>query len=299
MKILITGSTGQLGQTFKCNLPEGIELINTTKNNFNLLDDVQCFNKILEISPQWILNFAAYTNVDLAEKEKEIAFQANGKALDSISKAALITGSKILHISTDFVFDGKQNFPYQPYQNKNPINIYGISKSQGEDYLIKNLKKKNQAIILRTSWLMGPFGNNFALKMLKLLKTKKQLGVVSDQVGCPTSCFSLKKAIWKIITKKNIFNEYKSQMPIFHFSDCGVASWYDVAIKLQEFFIDLNLINRPIDIFPIKTKEFNTPAKRPKYSILDCDETYGTFNLDKIHWTKALKESLSEINKIN
>tara|TARA_B100000886_G_scaffold333376_1_gene287338 strand:- start:3097 stop:3534 length:438 start_codon:yes stop_codon:yes gene_type:complete len=143
---------------------------------------------------------------------------------------------------------------------------------------------------------MGPFGNNFALKMLKLMKTKKQIGVVSDQVGCPTSSFTLKKAIWKIITEQNIFKEYKSQMPIFHFCDCGVASWYDVAVKLQEFFIEFNLIDNPIDILPIKTKEFPTPAKRPKFSILDSDETYGTFNLDRIHWSKALKESLKKIN---
>jgi len=297
MRILITGANGQLGQTFKCNIPDGIELIRANKNNFNLLDNNQCFKKILDIRPDWILNFAAYTNVDLAEKEEAIAFQANGEVLDSISKAALITGTNILHISTDFVFDGKQNFPYQPYQNKNPINIYGLSKSQGEDYLMKNLNKKNQSIILRTSWLMGPFGNNFALTMLKLMKTKKQIGVVSDQVGCPTSTFTLSQAIWKIINTKNIFSEYKSNIPIFHFSDCGVASWYDVAIKLQEFFIDLNLIQNPIDIFPLKTIEFPTPAKRPKYSILDCDKTYETFKLKKIHWSKALKESLREINK--
>ena len=297
MRILITGSTGQLGQTFKYNIPHGIELIRATKNNFNLLDNNQCFQSILDIRPDWILNFAAYTNVDLAEKEKEIAFQANGEVLDSISKASLITGSKILHVSTDFVFDGKQNFPYQPYQNKNPINIYGLSKSQGEDYLIKNFNKKNQVIILRTSWLMSPFGNNFALKMLKLIKTKKQIGVVSDQVGCPTSTFTLSEAIWKIIAKKDIFVEYESKLPIIHFSDCGVTSWYDVAIKLQEFFIDLNLIKNPIDIFPIKTKEYPTPAKRPRYSILDCDKTYETLNLKKIHWSKALKESLGKINK--
>ena len=118
MKILIIGSTGQLGKTLEYYNPQGLEIIKTSKNNFNLLDNDQCYKTIKEISPNWIINCAAYTNVDMAEKEKELAFQINAKALDSISKAAQITGTKILHISTDFVFDGKQNFPYKPYQKK-------------------------------------------------------------------------------------------------------------------------------------------------------------------------------------
>ena len=295
MKILIIGSAGQLGKTLEFYIPKGFDIIKSTKKNLNLLNNDQCYRKIQEIRPDWIINCAAYTNVDMAEKEKELAFQINGKALDSISKAALITGTKILHISTDFVFDGKQNFPYKTNQKKNPLNTYGLSKSKGEDYLIHNFNTKNQAIILRTSWLMSPFGNNFATKMLELMKTKNQLGVVFDQIGCPTSTFTLSKLIWRIISRENIFEENSTDIPILHYSDCGIASWYDVAINLQELFFNLNLIDKRINIFPIKSIDFSSSTKRPRYSILDSDLTYELFRLKKIHWSETIRNSFSKI----
>ena len=163
--------------------------------------------------------------------------------------------------------------------------------------MIQNLKTNNQVIILRTSWLMSPFGKNFATKMLELMRTKNQLRVVFDQIGCPTSTFSLAKVIWEIISRKNIFKENATQIPILHYSDCGIASWYDVAVKLQELFINLNLIDKKIDIFPIKSIDFPSPAKRPKYSILDSELTYEILKLKKIHWSETLLSSFGKIYK--
>tara|TARA_Y100000589_G_scaffold330271_1_gene379398 strand:- start:3576 stop:4484 length:909 start_codon:yes stop_codon:yes gene_type:complete len=300
MKILLTGADGQLGRSLLSKLPNGIDLISTNKTSLDLCNREKCNDFILKIKPEWIINCAAYTNVDKAENQKDLAMQINGNIIETFVNSAIQTRTKILHISTDFVFDGNQNYPYKPYQLKNPLNFYGLTKSKGEDYLIKNFSIESKSIILRTSWLMGAIGDNFATKMLKLMQNKKELRVVSDQIGCPTSICSLSDMIWLIIqNEKKVFDQHIRHIPILHFSNSGAASWYDVAIKLRDIFLELNLIDHPLDIFPIKTKYYPTPALRPRYSILDCELTQKTFNYKQLHWSKALEENFrkTHLNK--
>ena len=193
MKILLTGSTGQLGKELIKSKPNYIDLIITNRQILNLENKEDCYNAVKDLKPDWVINSGAYTNVEQAENNESLAFNINCEAPLSFAKAIRDFGGKLLHISTDFVFDGHQNKPYSPKDNRNPINIYGKSKSQGEILIEKTLQNSHKYIILRTSWLMGSFGKNFATKILQLLQERETLSVVNDQYGSPTSTKTLSK----------------------------------------------------------------------------------------------------------
>jgi len=292
MKVLLTGAKGQLGTSIVKLKPEGIVLMAPDKSEFDL-SDCGTFDQFFSFNkPDWIINCGAYTNVDNAEKEKEKAMLINALALNELSRICLKYGTKILHLSTDFVFNGDQNVAYCPNQMRSPLNFYGFTKAKGEELLEDNLGYKDKAIILRTSWVMSSTGNNFATKMKKLMCEKEELGVVSDQIGCPTSVNTLGKTCWKIVVnEEKIFDLNTQKLPIFHFSDCGLASWYDVAVELRQIFIDLKIVNEPAKIFPIKASFYPSIAKRPKFSLLNCDLIRETLDLPFIHWKDSLKNT--------
>ena len=205
MKVLLTGAAGQLGHALRQKVPEGIELIATSRNggeellSLDLADAAACRAAVLEHRPDWVLNGGAYTAVDKAESEPELALAVNGGAPRAFAEALCDTGGRLLQVSTDFVFNGQQGSPYRPEQSRDPLGVYGATKAAGEEAVEEVLGGSGRGMILRTSWVIGPVGKNFALTMLRLHREREQIGVVEDQVGCPTSTASLAAACWQAL----------------------------------------------------------------------------------------------------
>lgn len=284
--ILITGANGQLGHELRTTCPANIELIALTRKELNIASQKEVFETIEEKKPSLIINCAAYTNVDKAEEETEKAFDVNSKGPENLATAAKQFDCRLIHISTDFVFDGRSGKPYKPEDKPSPINLYGKSKLAGEEAILSSGAK---AIIIRTSWLYSAHGNNFVKTMLKLMNEKESLGVVSDQIGSPTWTGSLANFIWSII---NI-----DFCGILHWSDAGVASWYDFAVAIYEEGKKLGLINKHTTIKPIETSDFPTPAKRPSYSVMNKTTAYKVSDCQPVHWHQELINCLNEISR--
>ncbi len=296
MKVLITGTKGQLGKELILNAPKGLDIVSTSRAELNLYKPSECIKAIKKYQPDWLINCAAYTDVDKAEIEYENALAINSVAPKEFALELKKSGGKLLQISTDFVFNGNQNQPYKTFQDCKPLNKYGISKLKGEEHIKNILFSSNQGIILRTSWLMGAKGKNFISTILKLIEKKESLRIISDQYSSPTSTFTLSNACWRIINEfdRRIKEKLKIQN-IFHWSDAGVASWYDVAIAIQDIGLKNNLIKNEVVIDPIHTSEYKSLAERPKFSVLDCDSTSEFIKCKQIHWRKALEETLKKI----
>jgi len=297
MKVLITGSNGQLGNKLIALKPFEVKLIATTKETLDLSDEQKCFDFILKYKPDWIINCGAYTNVDKAEIENDMAYKINALAPFAFAKALLITGGKLLQISTDYVFDGKATRPYSVDHDKHPINLYGQSKSIGEDLIKDILINKNQAIILRTSWIMGNYGNNFLTKVKKLINERDELKVVSDQIGCPTFTKSLANLCWEIILNEKLLFSQNIDLPIFHFSQGGSASWYDVAVAIKEICQEFDLLENYAIIKPISYRDFNKNTLRPNFSVLDNSKIINLLQIPQCDWRGALKDSLIEFHR--
>ncbi|TVS07660.1 MAG: dTDP-4-dehydrorhamnose reductase [Cyanobium sp. PLM2.Bin73] len=295
MKILLTGAAGQLGQALRQQVPEGIEVVATSRSGgdglvaLDLADAEACRAAVLQHRPDWVLNGGAYTAVDKAESEPDLAMAANGGAPRAFAEALLETGGRLLQVSTDFVFNGQQGSPYRPEQARDPLGVYGRTKAAGEEAVEEVLGASGGGVILRTSWVMGPVGKNFALTMLRLHRERgasgQALGVVADQVGCPTSTATLAAACWRVITA-NV------QEPVLHWSDAGAASWYDVAVAVGELGEELGLVERMATVNPLTTAEFPTPTERPSYSLLDCSSSRQTLGLAPTPWRQALRQLL-------
>jgi len=286
MNILITGANGQLGSELKA-LSQKFSNINfhfTDVEDLDITDRDRLPKYIANKNFEFIINCAAYTNVDKAEEDKDKAFLINQTAVRNLVSAAHKSGSKLLHISTDYVFDGKSFVPYKESHKTNPISIYGKSKYAGEQEVIGGNAK---AIIIRTSWLYSQFGKNFVKTIYKLASEREQLNVIFDQIGTPTNARDLAKIILLIIEQNNtaIFD----QKEIYHFSNEGVCSWFDFARKIVEYK-DLNC-----RIIPIETTEYPTPAPRPNYSVLNKKKIKELLKIEIPHWEDSLKETLKNI----
>tara|TARA_Y100000991_G_scaffold18697_1_gene12255 strand:+ start:522 stop:1418 length:897 start_codon:yes stop_codon:yes gene_type:complete len=286
MKVLITGCDGQLGNEIIKSKPNGISLISTNKENFDLKDLSKCRNFILNKKPNWIINCAAYTKVDKAESERNLAYMINALSVKNLAEAMKEINGNFIQISTDYVFNGKKNIPYQPNDIKSPINIYGETKSLAEDFLKEIFKNSGKGIIIRTSWLMGSTGQNFALKILKLLLEKKSINIIDDQIGSPTTTKTLAKACWSTI---KTVSKGKKIPSILHCTNSGKASWYEIALEINKIARNLGIINYPITINPIKSSDYQTLAKRPRYSVLDSKESLESIFLEVDCWEKSLE----------
>ena len=293
MKILLTGTGGQLGQALLDSKPEAVELISTTRQELDLSDAKACRLAVQKYRPDWVLNAGAYTAVDRAESEPELAHAINAGAPEAFAQELDRQGGRLLQVSTDFVFDGQQGFPYRVDQPTTPLGVYGASKAAGEQAIHQTFGLNNpQGVILRTSWVVGPVGRNFALTMLRLHREREQLGVVADQVGCPSSTINLAAACWKTI----MLGSHTTLPPILHWSDAGAASWYDVAVAIGELGHRLGLVDTPAQVKPITTADYPTPAARPTYSLLDCTSTRAALQLDGQHWQEALQQLLLRVH---
>jgi len=293
MKVLITGAAGQLGRALRSSVPdviagEPVQLITTARQGgndsrvLNLADAVACRALVQELRPDWLINAAAYTAVDNAEGEPERAWAVNAGAPAAFAEALQGTDGRILQLSTDFVFNGQQGMPYQPSQSVDPLGVYGASKADGERAVLERLGEEGRAVVLRTSWVYGPVGKNFLLTMLRLMGEREQLGVVADQVGCPTSTAGLAQACWAVLEH--------AVTGVHHWSDAGAASWYDFAMAIRELALAQGLLQRSAVVRPLTTAEYPTPARRPGYSLLDCTATRARLQLEPRYWREALAD---------
>jgi dTDP-4-dehydrorhamnose reductase len=285
LKVLLLGSNGQLGWELQRTLPDNVTLTicDYPKVDFGSTDSIsQCINST---EPDYIINAAAYTPVDKAEQEKELAYRINHLAVLEISELCKENTISMVHISTDFVFNGQNFKPYQPDDTPDPESVYGKSKLKGEQAVCKILGDK--ALIIRTAWLYSSHGNNFVKTMLKLMKEKPSLNVIDEQIGTPTWANGLSKTIW-IALEKNLKGT-------FHWTDAGVASWYDFAMAIQEEGIGIGLLDQSIPILPVGTLQYPTPAKRPMYSVLDKTSFLQATGISPIHWRVQLRSMLKEL----
>ena len=234
--------------------------------------------------PDWVVNAAAYTAVDLAETQADQAAAVNEAAVGSLDSATRNAGGRLLHISTDFVFDGHSNRAYLTTDPTHPLSVYGSTKLGGERHVVEG----GTGIIMRTSWVYAAAGKNFVLTMLRLMRERQQISVVSDQIGTPTWAGSIAAAIWGMI-------EAGTAPGIYHWTDLGVASWYDFAVAIQEEALVRGLLPRAIPILPIPTSAYPTPAKRPAFSVLDGVSTRAVLNMKGRHWRHNLRVMLDEL----
>ena len=296
MKVLIIGANGQLGKTLYKTKPENLDLISYSKEEFNLLDINSCLKKIEKVNPNYVINAAAYTAVDKAETERELVNIVNAQNPYKIAYKLDKLDCKFIQISTDFVFNGTKSSPYQTNDELFPLNEYGKSKALCEKLLLE----LNNTKIIRTSWLYSPYGKNFCLTMLRLHKScldkKVPLRVVSDQISCPTSSFSLSNVCWGMINNDEVF---KNKQQIFHWSDAGVASWYDFAVAIGEIGLKSGFLENHAEVLPIKSKDFPAPAKRPCFSLLDSSDICDLLKLKSSHWRFELEYVIEQIKLIN
>jgi dTDP-4-dehydrorhamnose reductase len=291
MKVLLTGREGQLGTALQAGLPEGVILIATGRSELDLADHAACRQAVRDHRPDWVLNAGAYTAVDRAESEADRAMAINAGAPQAFAEALRDTGGRLLQVSTDFVFNGAQGSPYRPDQALDPLGVYGATKAAGETAALA----LPGARVLRTSWVYGPVGKNFCLTMLRLHAMKaaagEPLGVVADQVGCPTATHTLAAACWRAI---GIGTDADGPRTL-HWSDAGASSWYDFAVAIGELGVAAGLLERAAEVRPLTTADYPTPAQRPSYSLLDCTASRQSLAMDPIHWRASLAQVLAEV----
>ncbi|KIC03402.1 dTDP-4-dehydrorhamnose reductase [Flavobacterium sp. JRM] len=278
-KILVTGANGQLGSelfVLSSNYPQ-YEWIFADRNHITLDDLNLLQTQLEELQPTIILNCGAYTAVDKAETEKELAEIVNHLAVEVIAKYSAKNKAKLIHISTDYVFDGTSSVALDEEALTNPINVYGASKRVGE---IACLKENPNSIILRTSWVYSKFGNNFVKTMQRLMQERDAVNVVNDQIGSPTYAADLAQAMIKIISSE------KWIPGIYNYSNEGEISWYEFALAIKE------LGGYNCDVTGIPSVSYPTPAKRPEFSLLGKKKIKDTYNLDIPHYKESLKKYL-------
>lgn len=284
--ILVTGANGQLGNEFR-SLAEkypAYRFVFAGRNELAIDDFKSVTDYFNNNRIGYCINCAAYTAVDKAETEKEKAFLINADAAGHLAKTCAQHNSRLVHISTDYVFDGKTDKPYKEDDSTNTINTYGASKLKGEQLVMAN---HPTAIIIRTSWVYSSFGNNFVKTMLRLMKERESLNVVNDQQGSPTYAADLAEAIMQIITIANPVKKEDSN--IYHYCDEGVISWYDFAVAIK------TLSGSDCIIHPIPTTGYPTPAMRPEYSVLDTRKIKAAFGLRIPSWQESLQQCMSKL----
>lgn len=324
MKILVTGKGGQLAWELEQTVPASYEIVSLGVNELDITNQAQVNEVVISHSPDIIINAAAYTAVDKAETDKETAYAVNGKGSEYLALICKEINAKLIHVSTDFVFDGTKTTPYQTDDTPNPINVYGDSKLQGDIKVSEILG--NQATIIRTAWVYSANGNNFVKTMLRLMAEKEQLGIVYDQVGTPTWAKGLAEMIWSLVEReklkvksddelatlgevtyrhsgieeRDIRNLSSSSAKLLHWTDAGVASWYDFAVAIQELAVEKGMLDKAIPIRPIPASAYPTPAVRPSFSVIDKTTAEQASGVETKHWRKQLSEMLDELyNSVN
>jgi dTDP-4-dehydrorhamnose reductase len=281
-KILVTGANGQLGKELQqlCHLMPGYDFIFLARDDMPIQQFELVRTMFDFIKPAFCINCAAYTAVDKAENEKELALEINGEAVGVLAAVCLEHETKFIQISTDYVFDGQGKTRYKENDLTVPVNAYGASKLKGEE---EALKYNPETIIIRTSWLYSSFGKNFVKTMLRLMSEKEEVNVVNDQFGSPTYAADLAQVILQIVQHE------KWQPGIYHYSDAGIISWFQFALAIKEISKNNCKVN------PITTAQFPTPAKRPAFSALSCERIQRNFQIPLKDWQTSLAACIDKI----
>ncbi|MBA4748278.1 MAG: dTDP-4-dehydrorhamnose reductase [Sphingopyxis sp.] len=280
MKAMVTGANGQLGAALVAAAPANIEVAAVTRAECDLADPASIAASVAAYCPDVLINAAAYTAVDRAESEVDLAMRVNGEAVLVMRNALAEHGGRLVQVSTDFVFDGTSNRAYTPEARRNPLSTYGLSKAAGED------AAGPDALIVRTSWVYAAGGGNFVRTMLRLMRERDALNVVQDQIGAPTLASGLAETIWALVATE--------ATGIYHHRDAGVASWYDFAVAIHEEALALGMLTRAIPIRPIPSSAYPVPARRPAFSLLDDSATRALLGDAPPHWRKNLRKMLKE-----
>jgi dTDP-4-dehydrorhamnose reductase len=284
VRVLVLGGSGQVARAIVATAPSQHVVISKTRNELDISDPAAVAAAVANASIDWIINGAAYTAVDLAEEQVDSATQANDTAVGVLVAAAAQARCRLVHLSTDFVFDGNSGRAYLPADPTNPISVYGKTKLGGE----RRVLAAGAGIVLRTSWVYASTGRNFVLTMLRLMREKEQLGVVADQIGTPTWATGIAEAIWGLIG-------VNAADGLYHWTDLGVASWYDFALAIQEEALGRGLLERAVPISPIATADYPTRAARPRFSVLDTRATRALVPVPARHWRQNLRNMLDEL----
>jgi dTDP-4-dehydrorhamnose reductase len=285
---LVTGAGGQLGQLLAALAPPEWTVRAFPSGSLDVRDADAVQAALLRDRPTVVFNLAAYTAVDAAEAHPSEAEAVNGRGAANVADGARRVGARLVHLSTDFVFDGCQGRPYLPDARPNPLNVYGRTKLAGEQAVHRS--GPADAVILRTQWLHATRGRNFVHAMLHAMRERPEVGVVSDQVGSPTSARGLAAALWALAGRPTVGG-------ILHWADAGVASWYDFAVAIQEEGLALGLLDRPVRVHPIRTGEFPAAARRPAFSVLDTADACRALGVTPEHWRVGLRETLAGLTR--
>lgn len=283
MKVIVTGARGQLGRSLLARGGEDLVIVGVDRDDVDISDRGQVESLVDREQPDVIINAAAYTAVDHAESDEAAARRVNELGARNLAAA----GVRLIHVSTDFVFDGKATQPYHPAAETAPLSVYGSSKLGGED-AVRELLPDN-SIVLRTAWLYSEFGSNFVDTMLRLMRERDAIEVVDDQVGAPTWARSVANVVLAMIARPGMLGTY-------HWTDGGHASWYDFACAIQEEALDLGHLDRPVAIHRIPSAEFAAAAERPAYSVLDCSSTTAELGISQVPWRDNLRRMLEEMS---
>ena len=285
MRVLITGAHGQLAGELVRRAPAAATVSSVSRVECDITDNLDVERVVGDFYPDTIINTAAYTAVDLAEDAPEEAFAVNAEGARNVATAAASVGARLIHISTDYVFDGTRTTPYPPAAEPNPVNVYGASKLAGERWV---RSADASSLVIRTGWLYSARGNNFARTILVSLQAGRTLRVVDDQVGVPTSARDLASAIWSCV-------ELPRLNGIHHWVNGSSATWYEFAVAIREMALDLGIIESAPPPVSVSTSEYGSRAVRPGYSVLDASALWTSLGGPPQDWRAALWTTIREV----
>ncbi len=286
MKAVIVGAEGQLGRELVRSCPRHINCVPASRAELDICAREMSLRFLQDHQPQLLINCAAYTAVDGAESKPDLAVEINAGGVANLAKAASQVGARIIHVSTDFVFDGEATEPYGVDAQTRPLGVYGHSKLAGEMRLQEILPL--DSAIVRTAWLYSARGSNFVNTMLRLMNERSELRVVADQVGAPTWARGLAMVLWSLA-------DHREAHGVYHWTDAGSCSWYDFARAIYGHGHALGLIANELEIEAIGTEDYPTPAARPAYSVLDCQRLEGVLGYRREPWEQQLQAMMKEL----
>jgi dTDP-4-dehydrorhamnose reductase len=287
VRALISGASGQLGRALLAAAPDGVQLQALTHKQLDISDLTAVQAQVNQFQPDVIINAAAYTQVDKAESDVAAAERGNSEGPRNLATALLqLPTARLIQVSTDFVFDGSSATSYKPDSMPAPLGVYGLTKLAGELAVSEVLA--DRALIIRTGWVYDASGKNFLRTMLRLMQERGAVRVVADQIGTPTCAHSLADLLWGFATQPPLSG-------VYHWTDAGVASWYDFAMAIAEEAVALGMLTTMPKIAPIATHEYPTPARRPAFSVLDKSASYAALGLEPVHWRVRLREVMQQV----
>ena len=288
MKVLVTGAGGQLGRELAATCPGHVELTTCTRQRVDITREQHVRATLEAVRPDLVINAAAYTAVDRAEDEAALAFAVNAEGAGNLALATREMEVRLFHLSTDFVFSGESSRPYSPEAETDPRGVYGASKLAGEERVLEICSSRG--LVVRTAWVYSRFGHNFVKTMLRVMSERREITVVADQVGAPTWARGLAELLWACSSRSELAG-------ILHWTDNGVASWYDLAVAIQEEAEALGFLSDRASVSPIATADYPTAAERPAFSVLDTGATRQRLGISGIHWRQQLRSMLRDLQE--